>query len=160
MRGDGDLKLIEQSLLLRRGLGHTAEPDLSPVNCGQDDVCALQRSEVRQCLCGRKTSAAAPQQMFQRDPERVPEKRDEEVRLHAPLELMEHRPDSQLTFQRAEGGLRFGQLDVLRPQLFDRLAFEIRAQQIGALTRVAPGAPVFDLRSYSKTSNSAANSSP
>ena len=33
---------------------------------------------------------------------------------------------------------------MLRPELLDRLPHEIRAQQVGALARVAPGAPVFD----------------
>ena len=142
--GDRDLELIEQSLLLGRGLGHTAEPNLSPVRRGEDDVGALQGGELRQGVRRRQTRAAAPQQMFQRDPERVPEKGDEEMRLHAPLQLMEHRPNRQLAFQGAEGRFCLGQLDVLRPQLFDGLPHEIGAQQVGALARVAPGAPVFD----------------
>ena len=47
MGGDGDLELIEQQLLLRRGLRHTPEPDLAPVGRRQDDVRALQGGEER-----------------------------------------------------------------------------------------------------------------
>ena len=124
MGGNGDLQLIEELLLFGGGLRHTTEPDLAPVGRREDNVRALERREVRQGLRRREAGAAVAQQMFQCDPERVPEKRDEEMRLHASLELMEYRPDGQLTFQGAKGGLRFGQLDVLRPQLFDRLSLE------------------------------------
>jgi hypothetical protein len=46
-----DLELIEEPLLVWRGLGHSPEPDLSAVGCGQDDVCALHGGELRQGLC-------------------------------------------------------------------------------------------------------------
>ena len=55
---------------------------------------------------------------------------------------MKHRPNCQLAFQRAERGLRLGQFDVLRPQLLDGLAHEIRAQQVRPVAGVAPGAPL------------------
>ena len=63
----------------------------------QPDVCALQRGELRQRLRRRQAGAAAVQQMFQGDPERVPEKRDEEMCLDAPLTLMEHRGTCAVT---------------------------------------------------------------
>ena len=66
-----------------------------------------------------------------------PRKRDQQVRLHAPLKLMEDGADGELAFQGAERGLRLGQLDVLRPQLLDRLALKIGPEQIGALASVA-----------------------
>jgi len=47
MRGDGDLELIEQLLLLGRGLCHASEPDLAAVGRRQDDVRALQGGEER-----------------------------------------------------------------------------------------------------------------
>ena len=50
MDGDGDLQLIEEPLLLRCRFGDAAEPDLAAVGGGQDDVCALQRGELRERL--------------------------------------------------------------------------------------------------------------
>jgi hypothetical protein len=35
-------------------------------------------------------------------------------------------------------------LDVLGPKLFDRFAFQIRAQQVGAFAGLAPGAALLD----------------
>lgn len=80
---------------------------------------------------------APPQQVFQGHPERVAEKRHQDVSLHPRFELMEQGPDRQLTLQRPEGGFGFGELDVFRPKLFGRFAFEIGAQQIGAFARRA-----------------------
>ena len=57
MGGDGDLELIEQQLLLRRGLRHTSEPDLATVGRRQDDVRALQGGEERQ---GPRRGEAVP----------------------------------------------------------------------------------------------------
>ncbi len=37
MGGDGDVKLVEQALLLRRGLGDASKPDLAAVGGGQGE---------------------------------------------------------------------------------------------------------------------------
>jgi hypothetical protein len=66
------------------------------------------------------------------------------MRLDASFKLMEERPDAELTFQRAKRGFRLRELNVLGPAFLGTLAHEIRAQQIGALACVAPGASVFD----------------
>jgi hypothetical protein len=146
VRGDGDLQLIEEPLLWWRGVGHPPEPDLSTVGRREDNVGALERREERQGLRRRQAGAAVAQQMFQRHPERVAEKRDQQMRLHPPLELMEHRTNRQVTFQRTKGRLGLGQLDGLGPEFLDGLALEMGAQQLSAVPRVAPGAPVLDQR--------------
>ena len=74
MSGNGDSELIEEPLLLWRGLGHATEPDLSTIGGRQDDVGALERRKTRQALRRRQAGAAAMEQLFQGDPQRVPEK--------------------------------------------------------------------------------------
>jgi hypothetical protein len=119
----------------------TRRSRLSAVGGRQDDVRALQRRELREGSGRCEAGATAVQQVFQRHPARVAEKGDQEMGFHAVLQLMEERSDGQLAFQRPEGGFRFGQLDVLRPELLGRLSLKIRAQHIRALARGAPGAP-------------------
>lgn len=82
MRGNRDFQLIEELLLVGRGLGDSPQANLATVSRRQDDVSALQRGELGQGVCRRQAGAAAVQQMFHRDPERVAEKRDEDMRLH------------------------------------------------------------------------------
>ncbi len=69
MGGDGDVELIEQLLLLGRGLRHTPEPDLTTVGRRQDDVRALQRGEEGQGSRQREPSAADPERLarFERE---------------------------------------------------------------------------------------------
>ena len=83
MGRDGDLELIEQLLLLGRGLRYTSKADLATVGRRQDDVRALQSSEERQGPRGCEARPATVEQMFQRHPERVPEEGDQDVGLRA-----------------------------------------------------------------------------
>src|SRR5712691_1394108 len=99
MGGDGDVELIKKLLLLWRGLRHTPEPDLTTVGRRQDDVRALQRGEECEGPRGREAGPAPVQQMFQRDPQRVPKKRNQQMGLHAPLKVMEDRTNGELAFQ-------------------------------------------------------------
>lgn len=50
MGGDGDIQLVEQALLLRRGLCDASKPDLPAVGRGQHNVGALQGRELRERL--------------------------------------------------------------------------------------------------------------
>jgi hypothetical protein len=58
------------------------------------------------------------EKVFERDPELIAQERYQNVSFDARLQLMEQRPNRQRAFQRAKGGFGFGQLRVLRPQLF------------------------------------------
>src|SRR5207302_8631675 len=84
------------------------------------------------------------QEMFERHPEGITEERDEDVRFHAMLFLMEDRPDGQFAFQCTEDRFGFGQLDVFLPEFFGAFFFQVGAQQVGAFARVAPGTALFN----------------
>ena len=81
--------------------------------------------------------------MLQRHPQGITEKGHQDVGLHPWLFLMEQRPNGKLAFERAERGLRFGQLHVHGPHLFRRIRLEIGTQHVGAFPQVSPVLPVF-----------------
>ncbi len=142
--GVGATRMPVDTLVFWRGRRHPTEPDLSAVGRRQDNVRALQRRELGQGSRRGEPGAAAVEQVFQRHPECATGKRDQEMGLDAVLELMEQRPTRQLAFQGAEGAFGLGQLDVLRPRFLRGLSLEIGAQQIRALARIAPDAPLLD----------------
>ena len=84
------------------------------------------------------------QEVFECDPEGVTQKRDEDVRFHAMLFLMEDRPDGEFAFQCAEGGFGLGQLDVFLPEFLAAFFLQVRTQQVGAFASIAPGAALFN----------------
>ncbi len=84
------------------------------------------------------------EQMLQRDPQRVGEERHQNVCLDTRLDLMKQGTDREFALQCAEGGLGFGELDVLAPKFFGGFALQMGSQQVGAFAGLAPGAAVFD----------------
>src|ERR1051326_1523106 len=82
--------------------------------------------------------------MFECDPQGIAQKRDEDVRFHAMLFLMENRADGQFAFQCTEDRFGFGQLDVFLPDFFGAFFLQVRAEQVGAFARIAPGTAPFN----------------
>jgi hypothetical protein len=74
----GIVEAVEELLLLDRGLGDAAdaaEANLASVGRGEYDVRRLQGREVCEGARWREARLPPGEQMFQRDPERVAEKR-------------------------------------------------------------------------------------
>jgi len=133
MVGQGNPQLTEELLLFGTGCGDAAQADLTALGGGQNDVGALERGKQRQRLGRGEVRVLAPQQMLQRDPERIAQEGHQDVRLHARFELMKQRPDRQLALQSPKSSFRFGELDVFVPKFFRGFALEVGAQQISSL---------------------------
>src|SRR5258708_17247280 len=70
--------------------------------------------------------------------QRIPKKGHQHVGLHPLFQLMEQRSDGQLALERAKGSFHFRKLHVLLPEICSTIHCQIRAQQIGSLSRCEP----------------------
>src|ERR1700674_3591410 len=70
--------------------------------------------------------------------QRITKKGHQHVGLYPLFQLMEKRTDGQLALECAEGSFHFRQLHVLLPEICSTMHCQIRAQQIGALSRFEP----------------------
>src|SRR2546427_5551172 len=93
---------MEELFLLRAGFSDAAQAKLTAIGGGQNDVGTLERGEPCQGSGWREVRMISPQQMFQRHPQRIAQKRHQDVRLEAGLNLMKQRPDRELALQRSE----------------------------------------------------------
>src|SRR5438552_7942155 len=104
------------------------------VGGGQDDIRADQRAQQGQGFGRRKGRTVADQQVFQRDPQRVAEKRHQDVRLGTALQLVKDWPDRQLTLQSPKRRFGFRELNVVLPQALGFVRRQVGAQQVSAFT--------------------------
>src|SRR5260370_18668133 len=65
----------------------------------------------------------------------IPKQGYEHVGLHPLFQLMEQRSDGQLALERAKGSFHFRKLHVLLPEICSTIHCQIRAQEIGSLSR-------------------------
>src|SRR5271169_2136223 len=70
--------------------------------------------------------------------QRITKKGHQHVGLHPLFQLMEQRPDGQLALERTKGSFHFRQLHILLPEICSTIHCQIRAQQIGSLSRFEP----------------------
>src|SRR6202030_3298235 len=69
--GQIDSELVQELLLPGGRLGDAPQANLAAVSRGQNDIRALQRCQFYQRPRGRPLRLLAPQQVLQRDPQRV-----------------------------------------------------------------------------------------
>src|SRR2546428_14144684 len=82
---------MEELFLLRAGFSDAAQAKLTAIGGGQNDVGTLERGEQCQGSGWREVRMISPQQMFQRHPQRIAQKRHQDVRLEAGLNLMKQK---------------------------------------------------------------------
>src|SRR6266852_1933028 len=70
--------------------------------------------------------------------QRITKKGHQHVGLHPLFQLMEQRPDGQVALERTKDSFHFRQLHVLLPEICSTIHCQIRAQQIGSLSRFEP----------------------
>ena len=80
-----------------------------------------------------------------RFPEHIGEKANQNMSLHAVLEMVPDRAQRQIAFVDAKGSLGLGQLHVRSPEFFSAPIGDVAAQQITAFAQPGPIAPLFSL---------------
>src|SRR5579871_2409369 len=130
-------QLTKQSFLLVRRFSDAAQTDFTAIGGRQNNVGALERREQGEGTQGRDRLSlrgfrfagrsglgwqrSLPlEQMLQGDPQRISQKGNHHMSFDARFQLMKQGSNRKLALERPKGSFGFGQLHVLRPQLFGR----------------------------------------
>lgn len=132
LRRQAKAELIEQEHHVGTGLGVAGEEQFAAVHGRHAHVEHLHGRKFLEHGAGHQSAGDAARLLPQRDRQAVGQKRHERVRFDPVGPLMKNRPQSEVTFERAERFLHKTQLHVATLDQFRIVVGEIGAQQVTA----------------------------